>query len=32
MQDFGIELLLLAAAVGAMFGICYFESWSRSTD
>ncbi len=27
-----VELVVIGAAVLAMAGICYFESWSRSTD
>jgi hypothetical protein len=30
MSGIGLELVLLAAAVLMMVGVCYFESWSRS--
>jgi hypothetical protein len=32
MDGFWIELIVVAAAMLVMAGICYFESWSRSSD
>jgi hypothetical protein len=31
MSGIGLELTLLVAAVLVMAGVCYFESWSRSS-
>jgi hypothetical protein len=32
MSGVWVELVVIAAAVLVMVGICYFESWSRSAD